>query len=97
MASGAPQPFEELSTYEARNVQDRFTTDMLERYCRAIGIDVFNPGAYGPETVLVETQSRPAPGGLVLTLDEAQSWLGIDRAAISENAIGQTSPFSELT
>jgi hypothetical protein len=52
-ATGTPQSFEEVDTYRARRVRDRFTSDMLARYCGALGVDVFNDAAYGPRSVLV--------------------------------------------
>jgi len=41
--SGTQQAFEEPEAYSARRVRDRFTSAMLERYCQALGVDVFNP------------------------------------------------------
>ncbi len=76
-ANGTEQVFEEPEVYETRRVRDRFTTDMLERYCQALGIDVFNPGAYGPGAVLLTSQVRTAPGGYEMTLAEVQEYLGI--------------------
>jgi hypothetical protein len=34
-------------------VQDRFTPEMLESYCRALGIDPFNEAFYKPSAVLL--------------------------------------------
>lgn len=62
-ANGTEQVFEELDAYRARRVRDRFTSEMLERYCRALGIEVFDPDFYGPDAVLVESVVPPAPGG----------------------------------
>src|SRR5437773_2134292 len=39
---GAVQPFEEVDRYSARKIRDRFTPDMLERYCSAVGIRLFD-------------------------------------------------------
>lgn len=76
-AVGTEQVFEETEAYSARHVRDRFTSAMLERYCQALGVDVFNPAAYGPAAVLVESDLAPAPGGMVMTLAQVQEWLGI--------------------
>ncbi|GBE23813.1 hypothetical protein BMS3Bbin02_00078 [bacterium BMS3Bbin02] len=76
-ANGTEQVFEEPEVYETRRVRDHFTTDMLERYCQALGIDVFSPGAYGPGAVLLTSHVRTAPGGYVMTLAEVQEYLGI--------------------
>ena len=76
-ATGTEQPFEEAETYRAPRVRDRFTSEMLERYCNALGIDVFNADAYGPDSVFVETQGNLPPEAVVMTLVEAQDWLEV--------------------
>jgi hypothetical protein len=76
-ATGEVQPFEELEAYQARRVRDRFMSEMLERYCRALGLEVFDPGTYGPEAVLFESSVVVPADGLVLTLEQAQEWLEI--------------------
>jgi hypothetical protein len=45
--TGQIQPFEETATYKSRKIKDRFTKEMLVRYCNALSIplDVNN---YGP-------------------------------------------------
>jgi hypothetical protein len=37
--SGTVQEFEEIDTYKKRRIQERFTAEMLERYCKALGIE----------------------------------------------------------
>jgi hypothetical protein len=74
---GTPQSFEETEAYHARRVRDRFNSQMLERYCQALGVDVFNPDAYGPGAVLVTSRLVGEPRGPVLSLAEAQVYLGI--------------------
>lgn len=76
-ASGAQQWFEEPAAYQARQVRDRFTSAMLERYCQALGVDVFNPAAYGPRSVLVRSDVPVPSNGYVMSLEQAQEWLGI--------------------
>lgn len=76
-ADGTVQDFEEVDVYRSRRVGDRFTSDMLERYCAALGFAVFDPAAYGPESVLIESRVPMAPDGLVINLDRAQDRLGI--------------------
>jgi hypothetical protein len=73
---GPVQPFEEVERYGARRLRDRFTTDMLERYCSALGFDVFNAAAYGPRGVWFRSQVR-GTAGLTVSLAEAQQRLGI--------------------
>jgi hypothetical protein len=75
--AGPVQPFEEPVAYGARRVRDRFTSDMLKRYCLALGVDVFNGAAYGPDAVLITSQVVKAKGYLSKSLAEAQHWLGI--------------------
>lgn len=76
-AHGTEQWFEELDAYKARKVRERFTTDMLERYCQALDLDVFNPTAYGPGAVLVRSQMEVPANGYVMAFDEVQRWLEI--------------------
>ena len=54
--SGDPLDFEESENYTRGRVKDRLTVGMLERYCAALGIDLRNEQAYGPEAVLIETK-----------------------------------------
>lgn len=75
--SGEPQPFEQPERYKARRMRDRFTSEMLEAYCGALGIEVFESSFYGPRAVLVRTELRLPPDALSLTLEEAQAWLEI--------------------
>jgi hypothetical protein len=52
---GAVQPWEEPEHYAARRRRDRLTPEMIERYCRALGIDdVFNPDYYSGPSVFIE-------------------------------------------
>jgi hypothetical protein len=74
---GQVQPFEEVGTYRARRVRDRFTSEMLERYCRAVGVDVFNAAAYGPDATLFESPEPVPQDGYVMTLEQVQEWLEI--------------------
>lgn len=76
-ATGTEQAFEEVDSYQARRVRDRFTSEMLERYCQALGIDVFDPSFYGPDAALVESTVPMSPDGMVMTLQQAQAWLEI--------------------
>ena len=75
--AGTEQPFEETDTYKVRRVRDRFTSEMLERYCKAIGIEVFDPSFYGPEAVLFSSEVVMPENGLVMTLAQVQEWLEI--------------------
>ncbi len=44
---GHELPFEETQNYTARRVRERFTPDMLERYCAALGIHPWEETYYG--------------------------------------------------
>lgn len=50
---GDPKDFEDTKAYSQRRVKDRLTDEILERYCAALGIDLFNPDFYGPDCGLV--------------------------------------------
>ena len=76
-ADGTPQDFETPDAYTRRKVRDRFTSDMLAQYCRALGIDPFDDGFYGPDGILVTSDAPAAPDGKVLSLPQAQAWVGI--------------------
>lgn len=76
-ATGTEQWFEETDAYRARRVRDRFTSEMLERYCMALDLDVFNPASYGPRSVLVRSEVPVPAGAHVMSLEQAQYWLGI--------------------
>lgn len=77
VATGTEQSFEEAGAYESRTVRDRFTSEMLGRYCRALGVDVFEPNAYGPEAVFFESSVVMPADIQVMTLREAQDFWGI--------------------
>jgi len=76
-ANGTVQAFEETDAYTSRKVRDRFTSDMLERYCRALGVDVFDPATYRADAVLVESAVTIPPNGVSMSLAEAQAWAEI--------------------
>lgn len=77
--TGQPLPFEHLERYEARRPRDRFDSALVESYSQALGLDVFNPGAYGPRIAMVESHPRkPDPPPVrSMTLDQAQAEQGI--------------------
>ena len=74
---GVEQAFEEFEAYRARRVRDRFNSQMLERYCQALDVDVFNPDFYQSEAVLIQSGITLGRNPITKTLAEAQAWLGI--------------------
>jgi hypothetical protein len=72
---GAEQPFEETDCYSARKIQDRFTPEMLDRYCRALAVRVFDERFYdGPGLLAVIHDPLPS-GAQPISLVEAQKRL----------------------
>jgi hypothetical protein len=61
---GTEQPFEEIERYAAPRVRDRFTSDMLSRYCAALELFPFDLNAYGELAAIFRTEhaSQGAPG-----------------------------------
>ena len=51
---GDPQPFENLDSYTAKKIPDRFTLESLNEYCHALGIERDNSGFYESEGLLIE-------------------------------------------
>jgi hypothetical protein len=76
---GEVQSFERPERYASRRIRERFTSGMLEAYCRALGLDPFEASAYGPRAVLLECDARYVPKGspAMFSLAAAQARLGI--------------------
>ena len=77
-ANGEVQPYEQTENYRKRNIVDRFTPQMLESYCAALGIELFNPDFYGAQSLLVHTR-RTLLHGPTMSIAEARSHLHIPR------------------
>ena len=77
--SGTVQDFEQLDRYKARKVRDRFTPQMLEEYCAAMGIRLFDADFYGPEGLVFADPLPPTKSMRVMTLHEARIWCGIEK------------------
>ncbi len=80
IAQGKVQPFEEEDAYKERDVRKRFTPEMLERYCEALGISIFDADFYGPQGLVVETAypADVADDFLVMSLAEARKAMGLN-------------------
>jgi hypothetical protein len=77
--AGTPKEFEDTAAYKRRRVRDRLTDDLLESYCAALGIKLFDPEFYGPECALVHRSKGVLPPTFksVKYRDFAEEW---DRA-----------------
>lgn len=77
-AEGEIQPYERVEQYKKRKIADRFTPVMLESYCGALGIELFNPGFYGERCLLEYTTRRAASAqGPIMSVAEARSHVHI--------------------
>lgn len=76
VAQGEVQPYEQTENYRKRKIIERFTTEMLESYCAALGIDLFNPAFYG-EQCLLEHKTNRAADAPIMSIAEARSHLYI--------------------
>jgi hypothetical protein len=71
-ASGPALPFERTERYQAEEVTERFTPEMLAGYCAAWGIHPFEADYYLPRGVLVQTLDPLPPGHRSYSLAEAR-------------------------
>lgn len=75
-ATGTGPIFEESAASAPRRVTDRFTLQMLARYCAALGLRPFDEDFYrGPSVLVASPQSAPA--ARALSRAEAPKWLHI--------------------
>jgi hypothetical protein len=78
-AEGEIQPYELLEQYEARKISDRFTPQMLESYCRALGIDLLNSKFYGQRSLIARIRGTKAPSGPAMSLEQARQHLYLNK------------------
>jgi hypothetical protein len=73
-ADGEIQPYEQAQNYRKRKIVDRFTVGMLESYCRALNIELFDAEFYGGQCTSfhIETKTPPASA---MSITEARSYL----------------------
>jgi hypothetical protein len=71
--SGEPQPFEEAEAYSRRRIRDRFTFEMLERYCKALGVELNRDDFYGPRSCAARTTGQKHRADLAMSIAEARS------------------------
>lgn len=75
--SGDVQPYEEPDAYKQRRIQERFTIQMLERYCRALGVELNHVKFYGRRSCAVRTTGQKHRGDLLMSIAEANSHLDL--------------------
>ena len=76
-AAGEVQPYEQAENYRKRKIVDRLTPEMLEKYCGALGIDLFNSDFYGEQCLLEHTTNRLGAQGPMMSISEARSHVHI--------------------
>ena len=69
---GEPQAFEDPEKYKARRIRDRFTPEMLEAYCWALDIRVFDENFYDGKTLITKRPNQLTPSSPVMSLEEAR-------------------------
>jgi len=74
---GNVQDFEQVERYAATKIADRFTPEMLEDYCRALGIDLFDEHFYGGAGFVTHSYPWFLPKLATMTLAEARRRLGL--------------------
>lgn len=72
---GEVQPFEQVAQYENKHIRDRFTPEMLESYCAALGILAFDETFYGPKSFLLHQLTKFPSTSPKWTFQEAQAYL----------------------
>jgi hypothetical protein len=71
--------FEKPERYLAKRIKDRFTSEMLEDYCAAFGLDIFNEQFYGPNGTLVMTEAMTPEKQIGESLLDARKRIGFDQ------------------
>jgi hypothetical protein len=74
---GEVQPFEEPDVYKKRRIADRFTSEMLERYCKALGIELNRDDFYGRRSCAVRTTGQKHRGDLAMSIADARARLDL--------------------
>ena len=59
---GPIQEFEDAAAYRRRRRNDRVTPELIDSYCRSLGISVLSSDFYGPEGYLVERTDKSFQG-----------------------------------
>jgi hypothetical protein len=72
-SQGQVQPFEQTQRYLKRKIVDRFTIEMLRDYCFALGIDAFNAGFYGDQSLAYHIANKSITGGPRISIEQART------------------------
>jgi len=72
---GQVQDFEQVEQYKNKHIRDRFTPEMLESYCAALGIQAFDANFYGPKSFLVQKLTKFPSTSPKMTFREAHARL----------------------
>ena len=71
---GKLQPFEHPESYKARRIEDRFTPQMLEEYCMALGIRLFDESFYGNDALITQIPNQLASDSPIMSLEQARKY-----------------------
>ncbi len=74
-AEGEVQPYEQPEKYAQRKIADRFTPEMLESYCSALQINLFDSNFYGPKGLLVHQLTKFPHVSPQMSISEANARL----------------------
>jgi len=74
---GEKRPFEDEKAYRSFRKTDRFTVEMLVKYCRELGIPVYDRDWYSDNIITIHR--TPLPDAKGLTFEEAQIELRIKK------------------
>ena len=80
---GEVQPFEQVEPYDNKHIRDRFTPEMLETYCAALGILAFDETFYGPKSFLLHQLTQFPSTSPKWSFQKAQAFLYDKSARIS--------------
>ncbi|MHC4479203.1 MAG: hypothetical protein ACYTEL_26580 [Planctomycetota bacterium] len=61
---GEKRDFEDQKAYKALRKPNRFTVEMLVRYCRELGIPVYDRDWYSDSWIVIEGKLRPDEHGI---------------------------------
>jgi hypothetical protein len=76
---GEIQPFEQVDRYKNKHIRDRFTPEMLEKYCAALGILAFDEAFYGRRNFLLHQLTKFPSTSAQWTFQQARAFLTTHR------------------